>query len=170
MAHSQYIEGIEMESQISFFPHARDFIVSGGEFTSTVVNKFHNPPPSDFRNIPPGYLDLRIRLDNETGVVSRCSRRVYSARISKENSNVTAIVYQGRDLVSEWTRQMELYTGYRHPNILQVYAVSQSRDFRALISLQLQRPILCIFWRPNSKILQITGSRKPASSWITAVV
>ncbi|KAJ6530206.1 hypothetical protein B0H19DRAFT_1192443 [Mycena capillaripes] len=89
----------------AFFPKAREFVIAGGSFTSiTNITRPEPIVPPDFRMISLGDLDLRreIRLESPSGTAHRRSgvvsaRRVYSARLHGCNSNMTVVVYQGRN-------------------------------------------------------------------------
>ncbi|KAJ7899829.1 hypothetical protein B0H13DRAFT_2029329, partial [Mycena leptocephala] len=103
---------------------------------------------SGFRTIPLGDLELldEIQLNDVSTIVSRqpgrCSvtrlliaplRRTYSARVSGRKSDMTVAVYQGQNAEEEWRRDVNKYSGVRHPKFLQVYGVSGSRSLYATV-------------------------------------
>ncbi|KAJ7315062.1 hypothetical protein DFH08DRAFT_821022 [Mycena albidolilacea] len=140
----------------NFFTGAKQFVISGGEFTS-VTNLITNAvPEADFRTIQLGNLDLRheIRLDHRSGMAHRlspsnCVRRIYAARIDGVPAGMTAIVYEGSTAQKEWRQDVTKYHGLRwvspivpttlpstelrHPNVVQVYGTVSSGCLRATV-------------------------------------
>ncbi|KAJ7854446.1 hypothetical protein B0H13DRAFT_2081196 [Mycena leptocephala] len=125
----------------NFFPSARHFVVSGGEFTSVITNYISNPVPtvSEFHSIQLGDLDLwhEIWLDHGSGVVNRlprtCLRKIYAARIGGRAAAMTAAVYEGPTAEEEWRKDLTKYYGLRHPNVIQVYGTINSGGLHATI-------------------------------------
>ncbi|KAJ7723923.1 hypothetical protein B0H16DRAFT_331112 [Mycena metata] len=133
-----------------FFPHAQNFVISGGEFTSNVTHTHSKKAvvSSDFRTIPMGDLDLLQEIqsdrsrpttrEHERGTVTRLliaplSKRTYSARINGRKSDMTVAVYQGQNAEEEWRRDVSKYSNVRHPKFLQVYGVSGSSSLYATV-------------------------------------
>ncbi|KAJ7837819.1 hypothetical protein B0H14DRAFT_2790684 [Mycena olivaceomarginata] len=125
----------------TFFPNAQHFVVAGGQFKSiTNIQHAHPHRPSRFRTIPLGDLDLcnEIQLDDESGVVQRCTsqysvRRMYSARIHNCNSTMTVALYQGYDAEEQWRQDIARYSWLRHPNFLQLFGATSSSGLHATI-------------------------------------
>ncbi|KAJ7165909.1 hypothetical protein C8R46DRAFT_1219687 [Mycena filopes] len=98
------------------FTGSHHFTVAGGTFTNTINNNVA-PAIPDLRMIPWGDIDLQQKLlvNKETGAIGylherKCVRRVYSAKVDGQRSDVTVAVYQGdgaEDTV-EW-REVEDY-------------------------------------------------------------
>ncbi|KAJ6599439.1 hypothetical protein B0H10DRAFT_722569 [Mycena sp. CBHHK59/15] len=150
MAYQSHLSGHDMEASQStgpgaFFPHAQHFIVAGGAFTS-VINYFPAPShiaPSefaDFRVIRLGDMDLRreIRLEQGSRMdaghgPSSGLRRIHAVRLVGCASDMTAIVYQGRNAEKEWRREIHNYSGIRHPNIAQLFGIVSSDRLYATI-------------------------------------
>ncbi|KAF7374283.1 MFS general substrate transporter [Mycena sanguinolenta] len=143
-----------------FFPNAQHFVINGGKFTSNIT---HMRPKdgtasSSFRRIPLGDVNLlseiqvhsvsdTVARQFERGSVTRLlirplSRRTYSARVKGRKSDMTVAVYQGHNAEEEWRRDVDKYSGVRHPKFLQVYGVTGSSSLYAtvfhddLVSLQ----------------------------------
>ncbi|KAJ7168819.1 hypothetical protein C8R46DRAFT_240041 [Mycena filopes] len=123
----------------SIFPHAHDFTVTGGTFTT---NNYPAAPdvPSDFRMIPWGDIDLQrdLSVNTDSGVIDRrgelnCVRRVYSAKVDGRSSDVTVAVYQGNGAQEEWRRDIATYVSMRHPNIVQICAGASRGNLHATI-------------------------------------
>ncbi|KAJ6554106.1 hypothetical protein B0H10DRAFT_1231828 [Mycena sp. CBHHK59/15] len=118
---AQYVGG--------FFPNSQQFAISGGAFTSVTNYVTPTTAPSDFRSIPLGDLDLRLEiLQNKYGVVNlrrggNTARRLYSARIHGLPSDMSVAVYQGHNAEEDWRREIERYSGIRHPNFVQLFGV-----------------------------------------------
>ncbi|KAJ7143691.1 hypothetical protein C8R44DRAFT_845892 [Mycena epipterygia] len=126
----------------AFFPNSQHIVVNGGVFTSHVTNYTSNADlPDDFRRIPLGDIDLRreIRLSSPLGVVHHrpvrgSVRRIYSGRIDGRNSDMTVALYQGQKAEKEWRRDLSRYSGLRHPNFLQIFAIAVSATIRGIIA------------------------------------
>ncbi|KAJ7104850.1 hypothetical protein C8R44DRAFT_987774, partial [Mycena epipterygia] len=121
----------------AFISNSRNFTIAGGHFTN-VIQCAHTIP-SDFRMIPLGDLDLRneIRLD-DSGVASRHhgvrpARRIYTARIEGKQSDMTAAIYEGEHTEKTWRRELSKYSGFRHPNFVQLYGIVNSGGLYATI-------------------------------------
>ncbi|KAF8152118.1 hypothetical protein K438DRAFT_377380 [Mycena galopus ATCC 62051] len=137
----------------AFFPHARHFSISGGTYTSHVTQVSptvrHGQPLSynsfigahlkirDFRMIPLGDLDLlhEIHLEDRTGMITRrpSTRKLYHVRLDGRVSTMTAVVYQGEKGEQAWRRELQTYSGIRHPNIVQIHGVVNSSGLYATI-------------------------------------
>ncbi|KAJ7142252.1 hypothetical protein C8R44DRAFT_760419 [Mycena epipterygia] len=121
----------------SFFPNSHNFLVSGGEFTS-VTNIYHSSPSvrQDFRMIPLGDLDLRHEIGGDIVHARRRRgyvKRIYHARIEGRNANSTVALYQGQAAEEVWRRELETYSKFRHPNIVQLYGAVTSGDMYATV-------------------------------------
>ncbi|KAJ6512398.1 hypothetical protein C8R45DRAFT_1087575 [Mycena sanguinolenta] len=106
--------------------------------TVTNINKNYSTTPavpSGFRTIPLGDVDLQreIRLNSDSGTVSR--RKLHSAKIlvDRESLDVTVAVYQGNRAKQEWRRDIARYRAIRHPNIVQLYGTANYRNIHAAI-------------------------------------
>ncbi|KAJ7040718.1 hypothetical protein C8F04DRAFT_1081884, partial [Mycena alexandri] len=131
--------GISTRPTGAFFPGAHHFVVAGGQFISNVIEHPQAPVPSDFRRIPLGDVDLRneIRLDG-SGVVHWqtarvCARLIYTACIEGKQSDMTVAVYRGGYAEKNWNREIEKYSGIRHPNLVQLYGTVNSGGLYAMI-------------------------------------
>ncbi|KAJ7679462.1 hypothetical protein DFH06DRAFT_1166668 [Mycena polygramma] len=123
------------------FPKAKDFNISGGNFTS--VAHIHNAAPAtpaDFRMIPLGDLDLLHKIDRPgSGVVQRrrrgpaVTRRIYAAQIPGFKSKVTAAVYEGDGAEEEWREEITRYANLRHPNLVQLYGIVKTQNLHATV-------------------------------------
>ncbi|KAJ7792344.1 hypothetical protein B0H14DRAFT_3563723 [Mycena olivaceomarginata] len=126
----------------AFFPGAAGFTIGGSNFTSNVINNVYNPPPEEpsgqpaFRTILLGDIKLlkEIRLNNESGVVVRRSRRrMYSAKVvGGEPGPMTVVMYQG-DTEEEWRQHIAKYESIRHPNIMQLYGLVRAKGLRGMV-------------------------------------
>ncbi|KAF7368637.1 hypothetical protein MVEN_00187900 [Mycena venus] len=122
----------------AFFSRSRNFVVSGGNFTS-VHNHLVAPGPSDFRIIPLGDLDLQNEI-NGPGTVSRrhgtdVRRKMYSVKIWQSSSDrrTSAAMYTGKDAEQNWERDLAVYSGIRHPNFLQVHGLVKAHGIYATV-------------------------------------
>ncbi|KAJ7082483.1 hypothetical protein C8R44DRAFT_894779 [Mycena epipterygia] len=120
-----------------FFSNAQQFVVAGGVFISNVTT-IAPDVPSNFRTIPLGDVDLRHEIHvDEVGMIhrrqGRPTKRLYSARIDGRSSGMTAAIYQGRNAREEWLKDVQRYSAIRHPNVLQLYAISASSGVYAAI-------------------------------------
>ncbi|KAJ7724658.1 hypothetical protein B0H16DRAFT_1595902 [Mycena metata] len=116
----------------TFFPHAQSFVVSGGTFTS--VTNINHTSPSKFRMIPVEDIDLL----RETCVINssfwpNSVKRIYSARIIRKKSPMTVALPRGDDADEDWFREISKYSGFRHPNFMQLYGAASSYGLRATI-------------------------------------
>ncbi|KAF8137788.1 hypothetical protein K438DRAFT_734325 [Mycena galopus ATCC 62051] len=120
----------------AFFPHARHFTISGGTYTSHVT-QVAPTVRHDFRMIPLGDLDLlhEIRLEDGPGVITRrrSTGKIYHVHLDGRASTMTAVVYQGKEGEQAWCRELQTYSGIRHPNIVQIYGVINSSGLYATI-------------------------------------
>ncbi|KAF8158677.1 hypothetical protein K438DRAFT_1860956, partial [Mycena galopus ATCC 62051] len=120
----------------AFFPHARHFTISGGTYTSNVT-QVAPTVRHDFRMIPLGDLDLlhEIRLEDGPSMITRrrSTGKLYHVRLDGRVSPMTAVVYQGEEGEQAWRRALQTYSGIRHPNIVQIYGVVNSRGLYATI-------------------------------------
>ncbi|KAJ7463544.1 hypothetical protein FB451DRAFT_1264854 [Mycena latifolia] len=148
------IDAGHSQSTHTFFPHAQHFVVSGGTFTS-IANYLPTVAPvsCDFRTISLADLDLRheLRLEAGSGLVSRRMtsayvRKVYSARIEGRASDMTVAVYAGSSAETDWKQDLIKYSGLRHPNVVQVYAVVNSSGLYATVFHGDLVPIQQFFW------------------------
>ncbi|KAF8173526.1 hypothetical protein K438DRAFT_1850284, partial [Mycena galopus ATCC 62051] len=133
-----------------FLPNAQHFVVSGGQFTSNITYMHRDSEhttvarSSGFRTIPLGDVNLlnEIQAKDDTitrgrGSVTRLLirplRRTYSARVKGRKSDMTVAVYQGHNAEEEWRRDVDMYSGVRHPKFLQVYGVTGSSSLYATV-------------------------------------
>ncbi|KAF8146348.1 hypothetical protein K438DRAFT_1990884 [Mycena galopus ATCC 62051] len=116
----------------AFFPHARHFTIAGGTYTSHVT-QVAPTVRHDFRMVPLGDLDLlhEIRLEDGPGMITRrrSTGKLYHVRVDGRASTMTAAVYQGEEGEQAWRRELQTYSGIRHPNIVQIYGVVNSSEF-----------------------------------------
>ncbi|KAF8193834.1 hypothetical protein K438DRAFT_1969136 [Mycena galopus ATCC 62051] len=125
----------------AFFPKARNFVLSGGTFTSITNNYVNAAIPTDFRTIPLGDIDLQreIRVDYESGVLDfnthtrRVVRRLYSAKVDRRKPDMTVALYQGDDAEKDWRQDVSTYSRLRHPNFLQLYGITSASGIHAAI-------------------------------------
>ncbi|KAJ6496179.1 hypothetical protein C8R45DRAFT_985154 [Mycena sanguinolenta] len=127
----------------AFFPNSHHIVVNGGVFTNNVTNRtsLANPLELDFRRIPLGDVDLRreIRVSSASCVVHRRrvrapARRMYSGRLDGRNSDMTVALYQGVNAEQEWRQDLSRYSGLRHPNFFQIFAVAVSAGIHGIIA------------------------------------
>ncbi|KAF8152138.1 hypothetical protein K438DRAFT_2026876, partial [Mycena galopus ATCC 62051] len=113
----------------AFFPHAQHFTISGGTYTSNITQV----TPT----VRHGDLDLlhEIHLEDESGMITRrpSTRKLYHVRLDGRVSTMTAVVYQGEEGEQAWGRELQTYSGIRHPNIVQIYGVVNSSGLYATI-------------------------------------
>ncbi|KAF7337210.1 hypothetical protein MSAN_02273400 [Mycena sanguinolenta] len=97
---------------------------------------------SPFRTIRLGDLDLikEIRLDERSNVVGHQSRgagvrRMYSANLVVRESErkVTVAMYQGDGAELKWQEDHTAYESIRHPNILQLYGLVNTKKLCAMV-------------------------------------
>ncbi|KAJ7058787.1 hypothetical protein C8F01DRAFT_1147221 [Mycena amicta] len=125
----------------AYFPNARNFTVSGGTFTSTVVN-----PPNDglllgaFRRIPRGDIYLQgLRASaavRNTGTTRpHRARTMYSAHVYGSAGTMLVALYDGDENSNEeWTTGvLSLHLNLHHPNIMQLFGVVNSPAGTALV-------------------------------------
>ncbi|KAJ7104879.1 hypothetical protein C8R44DRAFT_886905 [Mycena epipterygia] len=125
----------------AFITNCQNFTIADSHFTNVI----HCAPAilSDFRTIPLGDLDLRneIRLD-DSGVAGRHHgvrrvRRMYTARIEGKQSGMTAAIYEGEhaeeSFAKTWRHELSKYSGFRHPNFVQLYGTVNSGGLYATI-------------------------------------
>ncbi|KAJ7605434.1 hypothetical protein DFH06DRAFT_1385064 [Mycena polygramma] len=137
----RYQSGSSLEGYTGgFFPKAKDFNVSGGNFTS-VSHIYQTAPsvPTDLRTIPLGDLDLLHKKEGGYEAVSRyrpgraSTKRVYTARLPGLQSQVTAAVYEGDGAEEDWQEEIIRYSNLRHPNLVQLYGVVKTRNLHAAV-------------------------------------
>ncbi|KAJ7848319.1 hypothetical protein B0H13DRAFT_75499 [Mycena leptocephala] len=124
----------------AFFPSSQQLNVSGGIFTSNVTT-IAGDLPTGFRRIIFGDIDLQheIRWNDKDNVVyhrrGRASvRRMYSAMINRQESNMTVGWYQGPDAEAvEWEDDVAQNSRLRHPNIAQLYGVASACPMYATV-------------------------------------
>ncbi|KAJ7821213.1 hypothetical protein B0H14DRAFT_1335916 [Mycena olivaceomarginata] len=112
----------------TFFPHATGFTIDGGVFTSNVTNNVYNPPqePSAFRKILLGDISRQTR--------GASVRRMYSAKVmGGEIGPMTVTMYQGGGAEEEWRQHLAKYESIRHPNIMQLYGLVNTKGIRGLV-------------------------------------
>ncbi|KAJ7104867.1 hypothetical protein C8R44DRAFT_746129 [Mycena epipterygia] len=137
----------------AFISNSRSFTITDSHFTNVIYGsptiasgewsmfnpRFLDSNQADFRTIPLGDLDLRkeIRLD-DSGVASRhhgvrAARRIYTARIEGKQSGMTAAIYEGEHAEENWNYELSKYSGFRHPNFVQLYGTVNSGGLYATI-------------------------------------
>ncbi|KAJ6532584.1 hypothetical protein B0H19DRAFT_1187948 [Mycena capillaripes] len=123
-----------------FFPEAKHFVVSGGNFTNITQTAPRDSP--DFRMIPMGDLNLLHKIQSSTRSSpgwrrkGRASiRRMFSARIAGLQSSMTLTValYQGDGAEEEWRAEISRYSDLRHPNLFQLYGIASTRRLHAVV-------------------------------------
>ncbi|KAJ7871834.1 hypothetical protein B0H14DRAFT_202034 [Mycena olivaceomarginata] len=129
----------------AFFPSAAGFTIGGGDFTSNVTNNVYNPPleqPAAFRTILLGDIKLlkEIRMNDGSGVVGRQRQRTsargiyYSAKVvGGEPGPMTVALYQGDDTEEEWRQHFTKYESIRHPKIMQLYGLMNTKGLRGVV-------------------------------------
>ncbi|KAJ7745121.1 hypothetical protein B0H16DRAFT_1558935, partial [Mycena metata] len=121
------------------FAGSQYFIVAGGTF-----NNYHAAPTvphaSDFRMIAMGDIDLQkeLTVNKESGVVRfrrghKCVRRVYSAKVAGQNTDLTVAMYQGEGAEEDWRRDREMCMSVRHPNIVQILGGANHGNIHAAV-------------------------------------
>ncbi|KAJ7104881.1 hypothetical protein C8R44DRAFT_886908 [Mycena epipterygia] len=102
----------------AFITNSQNFTIAGGHFTNVI--QYASTIPSDFRTIPLGDLDLRneIRLE-ESGM--------------GKPSDMTVAIYQGERAEENWKCELSKYSGFRHPNFVQLYGTVNSGGLYATI-------------------------------------
>ncbi|KAJ6518114.1 hypothetical protein C8R47DRAFT_6689 [Mycena vitilis] len=123
------------EHTSAFFLRSRQFKVSGGTFTNVTNIYRTRDPPSDFRVIPLGDLDLLDRKKGRFEVVTgrTSARKLYTARIPALQSKVTAAVYEGDGAEEEWREAILRYLHLRHPYLIQLYGIVNTQNFHAAL-------------------------------------
>ncbi|KAF7374223.1 hypothetical protein MSAN_00304900 [Mycena sanguinolenta] len=88
-----------------------------------------------FRTILLGDIGLQreIGANQFTHYAGVVIRRLHSAKIRREKSNVTVAVYQGDCAEQEWQRAIEKYMKFRHPNIVQLYGIASYGNIWAAV-------------------------------------
>ncbi|KAJ7679533.1 hypothetical protein DFH06DRAFT_1166786 [Mycena polygramma] len=139
-SHGNEPNGTSAQYVGSFFPNSQRFTISGGAFTSVTNYLTHTNTPSDFRQIPLGDLDLRLEISGSRyGVVNlrrggdTARRRLYSARVHGVPPDLSAVMYQGRTAQEEWRRDIERYSGIRHPTFAQLFGVVNAHNVYATV-------------------------------------
>ncbi|KAF7374234.1 hypothetical protein MSAN_00306200 [Mycena sanguinolenta] len=86
-----------------------------------------------FRTIPLGDIDLQreIQLDNDSGLVRL--RRLYSAKIHAEGTNLAIALYHGNGAEDEWRQDIKKYMAVRHPNVVQLYGTASYGNMHAAV-------------------------------------
>ncbi|KAJ7651329.1 hypothetical protein FB45DRAFT_34771 [Roridomyces roridus] len=125
----------------AFFPQSHNLRVMGGTFTSEVhIQQAVQIPREHFQWIGRGEIDLRreIRPDGEPYMVERyrygnrvCRR--YTANI-RERSEKTVILYDGENAEEECRQYISRHTNLWHPNIMQIFGVSNLGGKHAVIA------------------------------------
>ncbi|KAJ7887313.1 hypothetical protein B0H14DRAFT_2696136 [Mycena olivaceomarginata] len=127
----------------AFFPRARHFVITGGNFTSNVT---HNVPHAaqtvaDVRKISWGDIDLRreLRFNRASSIVTRHPlrapvRRMYSAKIQGTENDMAVAVYEGGDAEEHWRHDIAKYSCLRHPNVLQIFGTASSPGIYAIVA------------------------------------
>ncbi|KAJ7775453.1 hypothetical protein B0H16DRAFT_1879847 [Mycena metata] len=119
------------------FTGSQHFTIAGGIFNNLAAPA----APAGFRMLPMGDIDLQreVMAPTESGGVVELRRegnrvrRVYSAKVSGRNSNVTVAVYQGEGAEEAWRRDIEMYMSVRHPNIIQTWAGASYGNVHATV-------------------------------------
>ncbi|KAF8133578.1 hypothetical protein K438DRAFT_1883799 [Mycena galopus ATCC 62051] len=128
-------------SRGGIFSGSTQFTVSGGTFTNITNNHSSAPTllPPDFRIVPLGDIDLRreIQWDHDHSVPRlrerHSVRRVYSAKIDGRKRTVTVALYQGDNAKETWREDVKKYMAARHPNIVQLWGVTDSNNLQGTI-------------------------------------
>ncbi|KAJ7064452.1 hypothetical protein C8F01DRAFT_1229068, partial [Mycena amicta] len=127
----------------TFFHAAQNVNISGGSFLSHVEQTLPSGPPSDFRTIPLGDIDLQEELGSEDSSAYRGSlhrrrheqsvvRIMYSAKV--EGRDMTAVLYEGDEQAKkDWVNEVKQMSSVRHPNLLQLYGIASSGRTHAAI-------------------------------------
>ncbi|KAJ7913230.1 hypothetical protein B0H13DRAFT_2005344 [Mycena leptocephala] len=110
------------------------------------------PPPlsQSFHSIRLGDLNLLLEMGKEelveyhdvrrfkTNALIRRERvvvgvrRIYEASVFGTPGTLTAVIYEGTDF-EKWKSEAEKHEAFRHPSLVQLYAVTMSRSMNALI-------------------------------------
>ncbi|KAF7326995.1 Kinase-like protein [Mycena sanguinolenta] len=108
----------------------------GGAGQGPTLNFYNSPLEQQSRD-----LDLieEIRLDRPSSVVRRGNpgagvRRMYSANLVRESERrVTVAMYQGDGAEEEWRQDHGAYESIRHPNILQLYGLVNTKKLCGMV-------------------------------------
>ncbi|KAJ7436282.1 hypothetical protein B0H11DRAFT_660524 [Mycena galericulata] len=140
------------------FEQCSNFTIFGGTFItypeSTAVQPrcsiATKPRSPSFRSIPLGDLNLLSEIGiqeiveyrdvrrHKTGVLIRRQRevvgmrRIYQAQIFGNPGIVTAVIDQGTSF-EKWKTEAEKHETFRHPSLVQLYAVTMTQAMNALI-------------------------------------
>ncbi|KAJ6532572.1 hypothetical protein B0H19DRAFT_450917 [Mycena capillaripes] len=122
----------------AFFSNSKHIVVTGGTFTNNNHVTLSTPP--EFRVIPIGDLNLlnEIKCTSGSLVVRRrkgraSTKKMYTARIPGFQSAIMAAVFQGEDAEEQWRVEISRYSGIRHPNLFQLYAIASARGLHAAV-------------------------------------
>ncbi|KAJ7642565.1 hypothetical protein B0H17DRAFT_1148786 [Mycena rosella] len=140
-------------SKMSFYySHAQQMRTAAFNITITdgTFNVLERPrsPPSDFRSVRLGDLNLLTQTGNEDELTSPVverrgprlvrrkvivgTRKVYRARIFGSQDPMTAVLYEGSQF-EKWKAEAKRRQSVRLPFVLQLFGVTESRDVNALI-------------------------------------
>ncbi|KAF8137800.1 hypothetical protein K438DRAFT_1996728 [Mycena galopus ATCC 62051] len=113
----------------SFFPRARHFTIAGGTYTSNVTQVAPTVRHGDLN------LLHEIHLEDGPGIITRrrSTGKFYHVHLDSRASTMTAVVYQGEEGEQAWRRELQTYSGIRHPNIVQIYGAVSSSGLYATI-------------------------------------
>ncbi|KAF7337208.1 hypothetical protein MSAN_02273200 [Mycena sanguinolenta] len=113
--------------------------------TFNVYNSSQGSLSPFFRTIHLGDIKLKekICLDGQSGLICRRNRgaavrRMYSAELVAHESGrgterVTVALYEGDDAEKEWQQDHAKYEEIRHPNILQLYGLVNTKKLCAIV-------------------------------------
>ncbi|KAK6984912.1 hypothetical protein R3P38DRAFT_3102198 [Favolaschia claudopus] len=94
-------------------------------------------PTSNFRRIRLGDVDLQPTTydysdcghDEDQG----WQRRIHQARITGKRSEMTVIMYDGKNAKKKWKQDVKTYMGIRHPSVIQLYGMVQWKKMYASV-------------------------------------
>ncbi|KAF7337199.1 Kinase-like protein [Mycena sanguinolenta] len=109
----------------------------GGAGHGPTLNFYNPAPEQESRDLE---LVKELRLNERSSVVRRPGRRMsvrrmYSANLVVRESErkVTVAMYQGDGAEEEWRRDRTAYESIRHPNILQLYGLVNTKKLCAMV-------------------------------------
>ncbi|KAJ7641911.1 hypothetical protein FB45DRAFT_363297 [Roridomyces roridus] len=186
------------ENAGAFFQGAKHLSVTGGTFTSHVnVHGSEAAVHGAWRRILRSDIDIRggeiDLVRNWRSSPRNHVRRMYPSKIRADERHLSIFIYEGDGAEEEWRQYLSRHAKIWHPNILQIFVVSDScgiyavvanddlLPFDAYISLRHPSPMMMIHlfacwavdyevisWHPA--ILRFTGDTQEAKQYCPATV
>ncbi|KAF7330726.1 hypothetical protein MSAN_02445200 [Mycena sanguinolenta] len=115
-----------------------------GQGPTIYLGQSQTQEPSEFQTIRLGDIKLikefkEMHSGPQWSVVGRQTsgasvRRVYTAKIEgRESGHMTVAMYEGDGAEETWNEHLAKYELIRHPNIMQLYGLVNTRRFRGMV-------------------------------------